>query len=61
MAGYDYSIGATPLLNGKDVDRINDLAIYSSMINRYFDPELYNKYGYMSFVSVTEDVFSCYS
>ena len=53
-AGYDYTPGT-----GKDEDRINDTNVYSSMINRYFTPDLYNEQGYMTFIAVTEAMFSC--
>ena len=52
---YDFSPG------GKDEPRIDDTFIYSSMINRYFTPQGYNEWGYMFYIAVTEEVFSCKS
>ena len=40
---------------------INDSIVYTSMINRYFDPTVYNEIGYMPFITVTEDTFDLLS
>ena len=50
---YDFSPG------GADEDRINDTNIYTSMINRYFTPQGWNEWGYMFFIAVTEEQYSC--
>ena len=43
--------------DGVDPEMINDSIVYTSMINRYFDPTVYNNIGYMPFITVTEDEF----
>ena len=43
--------------DGVDQEWINDSIVYTSMINRYFDPVVYLENGYMPWITVTEDEF----
>ena len=40
------------------LEYVSGSVVYSSMINRYFSPTIYNKQGYMDFIAVTENKFS---
>ena len=51
MSGVDFSQGTV------QADYIDETKIYSSMISRYFNPNDFEKNGYMALISVTQDTY----